>query len=843
LPEDRDDIGRARRANASAKLADSLQPTESFSGDVPLAQRTTLRLGGDEDDGDDGRGDAPVTDRYTFVQPIGEGGFAEVWRVVDAVLQRPVAMKIVHLRLLTRQDELRRFFAEARATARLQHPNIVPVYDMGQLDDGRAWFTMQEVHGETLGWWIRANAERGDGLAFRRLVTVMLSVVRGVAHAHQHGVVHRDLKPSNVMVGAQGEVYVLDWGIAKLLGQPSVTGSGAPSAHGHTQDGWVAGTPAYMPPEQALGLVDQIDERADVYALGAMMFEVLEGRPPYLGGAREVLADVVAGPPPPPWAGHPPELLAWVARAMARAPRDRFRDATEMVAPLQGWLDGAQRREQATAMAVDAVARQAEVETARQEAAALRARGEALLRSIPAWADEEEKAEAWRLLDEADAQAQVAALADLGVEQALHGALRVAPDLPEAHAALLARYRVLHTEAERRRDDAEAQRLAARMAPHVAALSPRDPVRVRAEAYLEGSGALTLLTEPAGAEVFLFRYVLRRRRLVEVFDRWLGSTPLRAVSLPRGSYVCVVRHPDAPPVRLPVEIQRLAHEEGLRPGDGQVRPLRLPGTLGADEVFVPAGWFAAGGDGYGLSPRRLWCDSFVIQRVPVTNQAYLAFLDDLVAKGRSEEALRAAPRERGAVPGELGPLLLAFDGQHFALRPDAQGDEWGLDWPVVQVDWFGARAYAAWCALREKKPWRLPSEFEWEKAARGVDGRRYPWGDSFDLSRARLSGSTPGRHTPGPVEEYPLDESPYGVRGMAGNVQDWCAEAYLAPPPPDGGVVPIPSVDDADEDVLRAARGGAWDTLEMAARCGGRTRSQASYRSWLRGFRLARSVR
>jgi serine/threonine-protein kinase len=257
-------------------------------------------------------------------------------------------------------------------------------------------------------------------------------------------------------------------------------------------------------------------------------------------------------------------------------------------------------------------------------------------------------------------------------------------------------------------------------------------------------------------------------------------------------------------------------------------------------VYVPAGWFDAGSTECGASPRRLWVDGFVIQRAPVTNRAYLDFLHDLVARGRTEEALHHAPRERSGTPGEPGALLLGFDGARFHLRPDAQGDVWGADWPVVMIDWHGAMAYAAWKAKGSGLPWRLPSEFEWEKASRGTDGRRHPWGEHIDPSWTHIAGSRPGRSMPAPVDSYPADVSVYGVRGLGGNVQDWCLERFDAPLPADGERV-VPQVPTTEGDPLLMARGGGWDTTKLATRCAARTRAVASYRSWQRGFRLVRS--
>ncbi|MCB9677986.1 MAG: SUMF1/EgtB/PvdO family nonheme iron enzyme [Alphaproteobacteria bacterium] len=774
--------------------------------------------------------------RYEDLGPLGKGGMAEVRRVRDRVLNRTLAMKIVHASFLRHAEVVSRFVEEARATAQLQHPGIVPVHDLGRLDDGRVWFTMQEVRGRTLSKVVRevhaASGERWEvsetGWGLHRVITAFHAVCQAVAFAHEHGVVHRDLKPQNVMVGRHGEVYVLDWGVAKILGRSDDVGSdvevvqSARSADHATQAGQVAGTPAFMPPEQAWGEIERIDARSDVYALGSILYQILTGHSPYTGSAREVLQAVRMGPPVPVSRVHarlplPAELVVACERAMSREPEGRFPSAAALAEAVQQWLDGSRRREEALARVERARAAESDSALLEAQAVALRAESEALLAGVAGWEPEERKAGGWEKAAEADHAEIAARLKDIEVDETLKSAFAFAPDLTEAHARLAQRYWARHAEAERVRDRRGAAEARTLLETHAAALPPLHPLRREVDTWLGGEGALTLHTDPPGAEVLLYRYVEQNRRLVEVFERSLGVTPLDAVTLPMGSYVCVLRHPACDEVRYPVEVVRQGHWDGVPPRERAPRAVPLPplGTLTDSDVYVPPGWFRYGGSpGDPSVPMgRAWCDGFVIDRYPVTNAHYLRFLDDLVTSGREEDAFRLAPRERGGADGEPGALVVAFDGGRFSLGVDHDGDVWRPDFPAILVDWNGAVAYLAWASERTGRALRLPIELEWEKAARGVDGRWYPWGDAADPSWARALSSARGRphgdFGPVEVDRYPVDCSPYGVRGLGGNVQDWCLNAFDPPPRLANERVVVPEAPGPDS--LRATRGGAWD--------------------------------
>jgi formylglycine-generating enzyme required for sulfatase activity len=808
-------------------------------------------------------GSLPAAAAHQVLGELGRGGMGVVERVWDPRLRRVVARKVMHATLSA--GARARVLEEARATAQLQHPGIVPVYDLGEAD-GRPWFTMKEVQGETLRTVLRREHQaarrsaEGRSAGLRRLMAIYLAVCRAVGFAHARGVVHRDLKPTNVMVGGHGEVLVMDWGIAKVLAggdeewvPDGRDPTGRASAE-QTRVGSVLGTPAFMSPEQARGEVASVDQRSDVYALGAVLYELLTGAAPYRGDSAEVVRAVVVGPPPSlrglageralsTFGAEAGELVEVCERAMSRAREDRPADASVLADAVQAWLDGSRLREQAMAVVADAAARTPQVAALRARAVLLRTEAEAELKGVGTWQPEADKVAAWAKEDEATALEQQAALVDLEAESLLRASLTHAPALPEAHAALAERYQREHAAAEvARTSPARAEAL---LRQHLVALPDGHPVRRAGAAYLQGDGALTLITDPPGAEVELHRYELRSRRLVAVPERALGRTPLRAVPLARGSWLCVVRHPERAPVRYPVFLRRGEHWDGVPPEGGDPHPVVLPrpSELGPDDRYVPAGWAWTGGDREALNSlprRRLWVDGHVVRRFPVTNREYLVFLDALVAAGRADEALRFAPRERAGTVTDEGALVYGFDGRCFSLRPDADGDVWAPDWPVILVEWFGAEAFAAWEAQRTGQPWSLPSEIAWEKSARGVDGRIFPWGDWADTSWACINPSYRGRAVPAVVDSYPVDESVYGVRGLGGNVRDWCAEDWRAEGPPVEGSRILHPPAGAARGPARVFRGGGWNFTTTHSRSSFRDRAASVTRSSLLGFRLAR---
>jgi eukaryotic-like serine/threonine-protein kinase len=230
--------------------------------------------------------------RYQLLGEIARGGMGAVLRGRDPDLGRDLAIKVVLEKHRDNPEILRRFVEEAQIGGQLQHPGILPVYDLGQFADKRPYFAMKLVKGRTMAALL---AQRGSPAAdLPRFVGIFEQIAQTVAYAHARGVIHRDLKPSNVMVGSFGEVQVMDWGLAKVLAtggiadEPAASLVRTPRSSSNadaSEAGSILGTPPYMPPEQADGRVDEVDERADVFGLGSILVEILTGRPTYTGGS------------------------------------------------------------------------------------------------------------------------------------------------------------------------------------------------------------------------------------------------------------------------------------------------------------------------------------------------------------------------------------------------------------------------------------------------------------------------------------------------------------------------------------------------------------------------------
>lgn len=294
--------------------------------------------------------------KYRLLEKFAAGGMDTIYLAEDTQLQRRVALKVLHLPEAV-SDLSARMTREARVIAQLEHPSIVPVHDVGELPDGRVFYVMKFVQGSRLDQYAQETHALPD------LLRIFQKICEAVAFAHTKGVLHRDLKPENIMVGAFGEVLVMDWGLAKIVGEggeqkagsrelrtegqekDSVNGKIAASAAHETLHGTVLGTPAYMAPEQKRGEIDQIDQRTDVYALGAILSFLLHGssQPSETGLAQaepQTLATTTNASPASRNPKIPKSLAAIGAKAMAAKKTLRYASALDLANDIERFLNG-----------------------------------------------------------------------------------------------------------------------------------------------------------------------------------------------------------------------------------------------------------------------------------------------------------------------------------------------------------------------------------------------------------------------------------------------------------------------------------------------------------------------
>jgi len=776
---------------------------------------------------------SPPMNRYETMQVLGIGGMGTVVLVGDGHLGRSVALKT--LRGDRAGDDLAaaRFIREARLTSQLQHPGVVPVHELGLLVDGSPYYTMTEVRGRTLSDLVRAHhdPEVLDGPTLHNLVEVFSRAAATVAYAHSQGVLHRDLKPSNIMVGGYDEVFVVDWGLAKRSGSsPLPRRPDEPVDTTLTSDGVVAGTISYMAPEQLWGASSTA---SDVYALGAVLYKILSGQHGLWDAEPNQMVMVLGSRGAAPLTETlgrfdltaPEDLVALAGAAMDKDPARRP-TAEELGRAVKEWLEGVAERRRAAGLAERARQRWPELEALRQRLEEATSAAAAARSGLPwdapidqtraVWAAEEARDELTRRLEELEDD----------VETLLQSALYRAPDLPAAHDGLAALFLDRHRRAEDVGDAALARWTESRVRRH-------DVSGAHAR-YLSGPGALTLAFEPTDAEVRVRPLALVDRQLTAGPPAHVLAGPTAGLALAAGSWLVEIHPPGAAaPWRVPVWLPRLGHWTGALAAD-DVTTLRLPepGSVGEQEAWVPAGPAWLGGDlrAPGGRPReRCFVEPFVIRKDPVTHREYLEFVNALVDDGRDAEAERVVPRQRADLGRGKGPAL--YYRRSSAGRdvlPDVVTHAgWGDDTPVVMVDLHGAPAYAPWRGSRDGLPWRLPTEAEWEKAARGADLRAFPWGDDFEPGFCVMRDSAVASRQEAPIGTVRADVSIYGVRGLAGNVRDWCDESWVRDP-------------DQTRETAWVARGGSWASDPAWCRIGARFWVDPAARYLDLGLRLVR---
>lgn len=755
-----------------------------------------------------------LTDRYKLVEEIGRGSIGIVYRAIDRTLERPVAVKVLRPELHQHRRHRPRFLREGVIGGRLGHPNIVPVMEVGCMEVGQykaaPCLVMALLAGRSLRTIIRSGR-----MSTARLLGWFTQVCNGVAFAHEEGVIHRDIKPAHIFVGDFGQVVLTDWGLAKS--RRAAEDVPAAEAREVTRVGDIVGTPAYMSPEQAEGRVSELDHRADIYALGAILYEILTGTRPYEASRSvDVLRALRKGPPESPRerAPHrqiPPALEAVCLQAMARKMKDRFATALDLAANIDAHFEAGKRsidikpppvdttqisRTEALPDATSLAEGRAEAAAFRRHIqAAQRMRTEAARResALPHRAPRAEREEAWRLGRQARDRSEQAAWHLAQADEKLGIAARQADGDPEARRDLAR----LHHDAWR---SAEMNGEIVAAAYHRSQAELNDDGELSAE--LAGRASLSVHTGKARVAVDLYSVDDRGAVWTSGARLRIGQTPLTGRTVRAARMTVRLTGEDGFNTRIPFR---------LTPGESRVLEIEVPSSrhIPPGFVFVPGGRFVFGSDDHapGVAPiEHLDVGSFCIARQPVTWDEYFEFLEDRLAVGG--DAQSHFPRSREEALVEVSDHRVVWR-KNVSIQSGS---------PVRWVSHTDAMAYAAWLGRRFGVSLRLPTEHEWAYAAGAADGRAFPWGSSFvpGLADTRRRGT----RGPTPVNSFADDESPFGMRSVAGGVREWTAT-----------VAEVPG--------RYLLRGGSWRAWPDQCRIGARATGRSELTHQAIGIRLA----
>ena len=802
-----------REPETAGRLAETLPP------DSPSAASTYESGEGDDADelpGDDvdllARGSA--IGRYLVLERLGAGAMGVVYAAYDPELDRKIALKL--LRPQTAKGDVARRQArmvrEAKAIAKLSHPNVVAIFDVG-VHEGQVFMAMEHLAGGTLSEWMAAKKR-----SWRDIVKMFVEVGKGLAGAHVEGLVHRDFKPDNVLLDKNGVPKVVDFGLVRLsAGAPELTDSGAlresssriepqpatpptfAAGTALTRTGALTGTPAYMAPEQFAG--KPVDARTDQFAFCVALFEALYGERPFAGTNVIALADsVITGRirEAPKGAEVPAWLRRVVARGLATTPEARWPSMETLAGALADDPAIKRRRRSLITASVGLllvgvlvarglvvqrrneiekqVARQTEVGGREAQAARTNA-DEASNRRKRAFEafDALQKDVGESLWRDSRARVPTADAAYERAEQALQTALMLDRSNEAVRVQLAGVTREHLLFAEQFHLDGKLSVLRERLANVDTDRRERDSLAVAAHVRLQFS--------PAASRIILERYEPDSdtgRLNPKLISTNQGSS--LEVELAPGSYRVSVDAPASTPVVFPFEVSR---------GQTLTAALALPasGSIPLGFVYVPSGDFYLGDTdetvraafSSTVPAHRVHQKDFIIQSHEVTfgdwirfiqtrRREQLPYVENSVGHvsltrsgGRWTLNLRIAGSNTTAVDGE--PIV-------FPGRGERSKQNW-RQLPVMGISPLEIKQYATWLSTVLGTRLRMCTELEWERAARGADARAYPHGNVLSAVDANIDesyGRVPTAFGPDEVGSHPLSNSPFGLSDMAGNV-------------------------------------------------------------------------
>ena len=646
--------------------------------------------------------------KYELQEQIGYGAFGTVYRAIDTVLTREVAIKVLHPQLTVEPGFLERFQNEARLAAALHSPNIMTVYDLGEAG-GRIYIAMEYLSGGSL----KERLEQSGPIPFPQAIQILQQLCAGLTAAHEQGLIHRDIKPANILFDNRGNAVIADFGLARAVQLSSVSTASSSGA---------VGTPAYRPPELWLGK-PPVSMASDVYALGCVFSEMLTGKVLFGGQTTEEILTrhLISGPDFPQQ--YPPDVPVVmrdvIQKAVSKDQALRFRSATEFLEAVLAAAGGKQPIQKLT-----------KKKKTRSSVVLLGLAAVLLIGSRAFW-----------LYNRQSAAEIPQALITLALKQTAF-----------AH---------------------EQETVSAEM------------VRTATAEAIEQMAAQTEAALSVTQEAFQAAY-----NQAQTAVYWTKTPTPTLTNTPTATFTSTLTH---------TPIATFTPTITLTPKFG-IGSTRIRKNDGMTICYVPAGQFIMGSEDGATdeSPvHTVNLDAFWIDQTEVTNGQY----------------------ERCVSAGECTEPMISSS----STRNSYYGSDQYRNYPVIYVGWNQAAAYCTWAGGR------LPTEAEWEKAARGTDGRTYPWGDSIDENYANYNGTAGDTSE---IGSYPAGASPYNVLDMAGNVwewgSDWYDDDYYSHSPtrnPDG--------------YDRVLRGGSWFDSDSSTRSANRYRYNPEGRDDGIGFRCA----
>ncbi|MFA7184353.1 MAG: bifunctional serine/threonine-protein kinase/formylglycine-generating enzyme family protein [Victivallales bacterium] len=761
--------------------------------------------------------------RYSHIKTIGLGGVGAVLSAYEPGLNREVAIKILRPAFRSKVDALKRFVREARATAHIEHPNIVPVHQLGVFSDNGAFFSMKKVEGRDLRSVIRKLNEGKEEFikkyTLRQLLQIFVAVCNGVAYAHTKGIIHRDLKPANIMLGDYGEVMVMDWGLVKYRSEkdtselewevefdPDFKTVGYEDALSTIQ-GSVSGTPAYMAPEQAGGRNEDVDERTDQYSLGAILYSILTWETaPFESPmtTNQVLNSVVNGDFKRPRKRAPKrkisrELEAICLKAMSLEKADRYENVESLVRDVKNYLEGypvtayrgswarrffkiVRRRPLIPSAAVVAlftflavigilhfenVSRVSNLERfavysiglgdnyywksikayQRMQEEYEKPVGEASYNKISRFYEDFNR---YKLEFNSNYSVGVQFLfqaEDLGgpskkINQELLKVLKQQLD-----------FSLLTGNYEETRSLVKQLRLR-RHRVFAEIIGSDQEIYEQIKMIIRNEGIIKLTSAPNGIKVYYEESNDDDGLSKKTF---MGTTPCEE-KLSVGSYLLFFEGKRGV-VKCPVQISC-----------GRVNPVEvsIPDKIPDGMCYIPAGKFCFGARKSLNRMDEYFLPAYFISRYEVTVGEYLEFWKTL-----------KSPKDKNHYRARY--LFSNGDFKYITVWDEDGQLNKGFepDMPIVGITGKAAEAYCKWLSKKLGVFLRLPTNLEWEKAARGVDGRTFSWGNTHNVKAALCWDNKVAREKyqiAAPVGSFPEDKSVYGVMDMVGNVHEFTTD-------------------------------------------------------------------